>query len=194
MKTKIAILLTAFTLAVRAQISIPDTTTPHTVLQTNTYYATITGFFTNEPLTVWRSTVSYGDSLAVAFGKLSDDVLYLQTNAVAGTNNTPTLTVFFATNNAVVTGTNVWGEFTNSTAFITTGSITNLMSFDGTNYQGYQPTNVITATILTNTWVNYFGTNSVTNATIWTNYAVAPLWLASSGAGATSSVTIYGYR
>ena len=201
MKKKIILALCALCLCGKtfAQLTTVDTTTPRTVYVTNSGYISIPGLLTNAAYTVTGTAVSKGDSLPVAFGKLGADVLYLQTNSSGGGSSglTSVLGVLFYTNsitgtNTTFSGTNVWGEFTNSTAFITTGLLTNLMSFDDTNWLAYQATNIITSAIVTNTTINYIGTNSVTNSLYFTNYASAPVWLASSSLLATSTVTIYG--
>lgn len=179
-----------------AQIQYVDTATPHTSWQTNSYSATLTAL-TNGTLTVWRMNTSLGDSLPTAFGKVNSNFQYVYTNAASGSASAGAAqtSLLFATN-GVITGTNVWGIFTNIAAFIASSSstnhpLTNWMSFDGTNYQPYFVTNVINQRLWTNVTVNYFGTNTITNSTVYTNYFVAPQWLASSGNSATSTVSIY---
>jgi hypothetical protein len=176
-----------------AQIQIPDTTTPHTTYQTNTYYATVAGQFTNQPMTVWRSTVTYGDSLPVAFAKLSNNDLYLQTNAVSGGNSfgQPVLSTLFYTN-GVLNGTNRWGVYTNFSSFSATGNVTNLMSFDGTNYQSYFYTNIVVGYTNYVVTTNTFGTNSVFLTNQQVGVTFAPIWLATWANSITSSVTIQG--
>ena len=193
MKTT-AIALFALTLSAFAGLQIPDVTTPHTAYQTNTYYATVTGFFTNQPLTVWRSTVTYGDPLPVAFGKLSTNDLYLQANAGGGGNpfGAPVMSTLLYTN-GVLTGTNYWGSYTNFASFITTGTLaTNLLSLDGTNYQNYFYTNPVVSYSVTNYATNYFGTNFVVIPSVQSVTKFSPVWLATAGGGATNTVTISG--
>jgi hypothetical protein len=184
--------LFALNLLAFAQIQIPDTTTPHTTYQTNTYYATVAGQFTNQPMTVWRSTVTYGDPLPVAFGKLATNDLYLQTNSGSGNPfGSPVLTTLFQTN-GTLSGTNRWGSFTNFASFTASGNVTNLISFDGTSYQPYFYTNIVTGYTNYVVTTNTFGTNSVILTNRQVGVTFAPIWLATWANSVTSSVAVQG--
>lgn len=194
MKTKLALIISLVATICSAQLQIPDTTTPRTVYQTNTYYASVSGFFTNQPMTVWRSTVSYGDPLPVAFSKLGSNDLYLQANVGSGNAyGLAVLTTLFATN-GVLSGTNKWGSFTNFASFTASGSTTNLMSFDGTNYTPYAYTNIVTGYTNAVVTTNTFGTNSVVFTNYQTGVRFAPIWLATWANSITSSVTVLGVQ
>jgi len=191
MKTKI-IALFALTLAAYAGLQIPDTTTPHTTYQTNTYSATVIGQFTNQPMTVWRSTVSYGDPLPVAFAKLGSNDLFLQANSGSGSQfGSPVLTTLFQTN-GTLSGTNKWGSYTNFSSFTASGNVTNLISFDGTNYQTYFYTNIVAGYTNYVVTTNTFGTNSVVFTNLQIGVRFAPIYLATWANSVTSSVAVQG--
>lgn len=200
MKKILALILLA-ALTASAQIQLVVTNGARMFSTTNTLYLSSPGVFTNLPVTAVNPTViSQGDSLPVAFTKINNALVYLQTNSGSGSGATFQTTgpkVLLWTNPVALVSSNFWGKFTNVYSFessitLGTNSITNLISLDGIHFTNYYRTNPFTFATVTNSYTNYIGTNFSVVTSYATNIVYQPVWLSSLSSVSTGSVMVAG--